>query len=512
MKNKKLKIIIPVVVVVVIIIAAVLYLKLSGDKIDVETAKVTVQNIEEHFDTTGTVTSGGTKKYYLYEGIVPTEVRVSPGDTVSKGDVLATFDTSSMNGIITEKKQAVNSAQKSYDNAVSSKNDTASRAKEIDNQIAELNAQIQKLESSETTTEKVQLPERGDITLPSKGDVSLPDRDDITLPSRGDVSLPNKDSVSDAVNQRTDSIKNSKAALEAQIKILESEKALVNTSQYDTLITVYKNNLDSAKEDYNNAINAKKELDKGFIAESDGKVGDVYIKKGEPYVYVEDSSSSSSISSLLSGVDAESMTAEMTNIVSGLLGSKSQEAKSGVAMTVDSYDGYKISFSLGKYDVQTVKTGMKAKVSYTDYDYDAEVTYVSPRAGSSGLDISSAMNVTTIMGGLTSSSGSSGSTLSAEATVNNPDENLIVGFDAKLSIVTDEKKNVLAIPIEALVIDDGKKFVFVYDEKTKTAVKKEIEVGISSDKYYEVTKGLTEGDIIILNTSDVTDGAKVVVS
>lgn len=496
MKNKKLKIIIPVVVVVVIIVAAVLYLKLSGDKIDVETAKVTVQNIEEHFDTTGTVTSGGTKKYYLYEGIVPTEVRVSPGDTVCKGDVLATFDTSSMNGIITEKKQAVNSAQKSYDNAVSSKNDTANRAKEIDNQIAELNAQIQKLESSETTTEKVQLP----------------DKDDITLPSRGDVTLPNKDSISDAVNQRTDSIKNSKAALEAQIKILESEKALVNTSQYDTLITVYKNNLDSAKEDYNNAINAKKELDKGFIAESDGKVGDVYIKKGEPYVYVEDSSSSSSISSLLSGVDAESMTAEMTNIVSGLLGSKSQEAKSGVAMTVDSYDGYKVTFSLGKYDVQTVKTGMKAKVSYTDYDYDAEVTYVSPRAGSSGLDISSAMNVTTIMGGLTSSSGSSGTTLSAEATVNNSDENLIVGFDAKLSIVTDEKKNVLAIPIEALVIDDGKKFVFVYDEKTKTAVKKEIEVGISSDKYYEVTKGLTEGDIIILNTSDVTDGAKVAVS
>lgn len=504
MKNKKLKIIIPVIVVVVIIIAAVLYLKLSGDKIDVETARVTVQNIEEHFDTTGTVTSGGTKKYYLYEGIVPTEVRVSPGDTVSKGDVLATFDTSSMNGIITEKKQAVNSAQKSYDNAVSSKNDTARRAKEIDNQIAELNAQIQKLESSETTTEKVQLPDRGDITLPSKGDV--------TLPSKGDVSLPNKDSVSDAVNQRADSIKNSKAALEAQIKILESEKALVNTSQYDTLITVYKNNLDSAKEDYNNAINAKKELDKGFIAESDGKVGDVYIKKGEPYVYVEDSSSSSSISSLLSGVDAEGMTAEMRNIVSGLLGSKSQEAKSGVAMTVDSYDGYKVTFSLGKYDVQTVKTGMKAKVSYTDYDYDAEVTYVSPRAGSSGLDISSAMNVTTIMGGLTSSSGSSGTTLSAEATVDNPDENLIVGFDAKLSIVTDEKKNVLAIPIEALVIDDGKKFVFVYDEKTKTAVKKEIEVGISSDKYYEVTKGLTEGDIIILNTSDVTDGAKVVVS
>lgn len=504
MKNKKLKIIIPVVVVVVIIVAAVLYLKLSGDKIDVETAKVTVQNIEEHFDTTGTVTSGGTKKYYLYEGIVPTEVRVSPGDTVCKGDVLATFDTSSMNGIITEKKQAVNSAQKSYDNAVSSKNDNVSRAKEIDNQIAELNAQIQKLESSETTTEKVQLPDKGDITLPSK--------DDITLPSNGDVSLPNKDSISDAVNQRTDSIKNSKAALEAQIKILESEKALVNTSQYDTLITVYKNNLDSAKEDYNNAINAKKELDKGFIAESDGKVGDVYIKKGEPYVYVEGSSSSSSISSLLSGVDAESMTAEMTNIVSGLLGSKSQEAKSGVAMTVDSYDGYKVTFSLGKYDVQTVKTGMKAKVSYTDYDYDAEVTYVSPRAGSSGLDISSAMNAATIMGGLTSSSGSSGTTLSAEATVNNPDENLIVGFDAKLSIVTDEKKNVLSIPIEALVIDDGKKFVFVYDEKTKTAVKKEIEVGISSDKYYEVTKGLTEGDIIILNTSDVADGAKVAVS
>ncbi len=479
MKKNKLKIIIPI-VVAVLLAAVVLYLKLSDKKIFVETAKVTTQNIEQHYDTTGTLTSGTTEKYYIYEGIVPKEVRVNPGDTVCKGDVLATFDTSSMNSIISEKKQALQTAQKSYNDAVSSKNDTSKRIKEIDNQIASLNEQMDKLDSQEKTQ------------------ISSGVSEDTTN------TLPDEEAVSQAISQGVNNIKNSKIALEAQIKILESEKAMVNTSQYDTLITLYKNNLDSAKEEYNNALETKNELDGGLVARSDGKVGDVNIKVGEPYVYVEDSSSSSDLSSLLSGVSSESMSSEMTGIVSSLLGSREQEAKSGVAVTIDSYDGYKVGFSLGKYDAQTIKTGMKAQVTYTDYTYDAEVTYVSPRAGTDGMDISS------VIGG--GSSSSSGTSLMAEATIKDPDEKLIVGFDAKLTITIDEKKDVLAIPVESLVIDEGKKYVFIYDEKTKTAVKREVEVGISSDEYYEVLSGLSKDEIVILDISKVTDGAKVTVS
>ena len=318
------------------------------------------------------------------------------------------------------------------------------------------------------------------------------------------TTLPDRETVSEAINQGMNSIQNSKSALEAQIKILESEKSMVNTSQYDTLITLYKNNLDSAKEEYNNALETKKELDGGFVAKTDGKVGDVNIKAGEPYVYVADSSSTSGLASILSGVDTENMSSEMTGVITNLLGSREQETKSGVAITVDCYDGYNVEFSLGKYDAQTIRTGMKAQVTYTDYTYDAEVTYISPRAGSEGMDISS------VMGG--SSSGSSSTSLMAKATIKNPDEKLIIGFDAKLTITTDEKKNVLAIPVESLVIDEGKKYVFVYDEKTKTAVKREVEVGISSDQYYEVINGLSKGEIVILDTSKITDGAKVTVS
>ena len=56
MKNNKLKIIIPI-VAVVLLAAVILYLKLSDKKIAVETAKVTKQNIEQHYDTTGTLIS-----------------------------------------------------------------------------------------------------------------------------------------------------------------------------------------------------------------------------------------------------------------------------------------------------------------------------------------------------------------------------------------------------------------------------------------------------------------------
>ena len=130
-KNKKFwKIFIPIILVLVVIGLA-LYAKFSVKPISVTTAKVTKGNIKQYYETTGTISSGAQDKYYLYEGVMVKEVKVKVGEKVKKGDLLATFDTSSLTSIIKEKKEAVDIAQKNYNDAVADKEDTLKRAEEL---------------------------------------------------------------------------------------------------------------------------------------------------------------------------------------------------------------------------------------------------------------------------------------------------------------------------------------------------------------------------------------------
>lgn len=482
LKNKKwLKIFIPI-LIILIIAGLLIYSKLSDKGIAVEIAKVKKSNVNQYYDTTGTLVSGSEEKYLLYDGVLVKEVKVKTGDVVCKGDLLATFDTSSMNAEISSKRSALNDARKSYNDAVSDKSDSSARLSDLNAQIDALKAERDK--QAETTTS-------AETTTQAEIDLSA---------LEGTLSEEQIAALKNMMEQRASS-QNPLQSFDSQIEALERERSMINTGQYDSVIKLYEQRVDSAKADYDSVVAQKKALDEGWIAKSDGKVAQVYITAGEKYTYVEDESSKDAFASMLSSASNMGDGADLSGLLSGLMDS-GDSTKEGLGMVVDYYDGYKVSFSLGKYDVQTVEVGMPAIVKYTDYEYEAEVTFKDSKAQEGGLDIGSMM-------GSSSTSSNSGSQLMAEATIKNPDDKLVIGFDAKLSILTGSHEKVLTIPVESLVIDEGKKYVYLYDGTTQTAVKREIETGISSETSYEVLSGLDEGDTVIVNSSKVSDGAKV---
>ena len=97
------------------------------------------------------------------------------------------------------------------------------------------------------------------------------------------------------------------------------------------------------------------------------------------------------------------------------------------------------------------------------------------------------------------------------------------GLSASTEIVTARRENVLAIPIQSLVVrsvsDDSasaagvveKEGVFVV--RDGEAVFVPVRVGISGDRYFEVLSGLEEGDQVVSGSyealRDLTDGAPV---
>ncbi|MBO4674765.1 MAG: HlyD family efflux transporter periplasmic adaptor subunit, partial [Elusimicrobiaceae bacterium] len=78
----------------------------------------------------------------------------------------------------------------------------------------------------------------------------------------------------------------------------------------------------------------------------------------------------------------------------------------------------------------------------------------------------------------------------------NPDNKIRLGVSAEMKVAIDKREDVLTIPASALFETEGKNYVFKYLGKNKTE-KVEIEIGLSSDKNIEVTKGLAENDQIL---------------
>lgn len=83
------------------------------------------------------------------------------------------------------------------------------------------------------------------------------------------------------------------------------------------------------------------------------------------------------------------------------------------------------------------------------------------------------------------------------------------GFKLLLEIETSSKK-ASSLPIKAVVNEDGEKYVYVV--KDKKAVRKEVKIGETTNKFIEIKSGVSSKDKVITNpTKNLTDGAEVTV-
>ena len=78
---------------------------------------------------------------------------------------------------------------------------------------------------------------------------------------------------------------------------------------------------------------------------------------------------------------------------------------------------------------------------------------------------------------------------------------LHAGMTAQISIALNKKKQILALPRQALFIENGKQYVFLKDG-LNSKKKKEIKATIADDFYLEIIEGLNEGDKILLNAKE----------
>lgn len=521
-KNKKVIVLCSVLAVAVLAVTAYMLFK-PEEKLAVSTVQVTKQTINETLDTTGTVSTASEKSFTLIDKVKVKTVNVKEGDTVKAGDVLATFDVSSLEAALTEKENNYEKALAAYNKAKNASSSASKKITSTKKEIAELEAQIEKLKAeSQTTTTTTASTEKKDPGVKVSDDLV---KRFIKVAKRFGVeyneetarkvlsSLLSAGSTGSDISGLLDNLStiagsngsfdmtalaqmggSSGALINAEMSLvqLKAQLATLELQSDDNYISIYKTVYENAQEEYQKALTQTNEMKKGWIADQKGLVSEVNIQVGETVetktvVDGKNVDISSIISSISSGMD-------VSNMISAFFGSEK------VGIKVLNYP-LVADISLSKYDVLDVSVNQEVTVKSADNTvHEGKVSYVGAIATSSG----SSLDISSIMSG----SGNT-NTIPAQVTIEDGDKSFIVGTDVDISIITDTQENALVVPVEAIVIDGSEVYVYVYDSEKSQAVRKEVTLGIANDTYYQVISGVNEGDVLIKNTSGLEDGVKV---
>ncbi len=81
--------------------------------------------------------------------------------------------------------------------------------------------------------------------------------------------------------------------------------------------------------------------------------------------------------------------------------------------------------------------------------------------------------------------------------------------NVNFKIILEQKDEALLVPYEAVVKKDNREFVYVVGPEG-LITEREVKTGLSNELFFEITSGLTAGEIVVLNPDQqIKDGVKV---
>lgn len=151
-----------------------------------------------------------------------------------------------------------------------------------------------------------------------------------------------------------------------------------------------------------------------------------------------------------------------------------------VIMSVATLDNMEIEVLVDESDIGQVKEGQKVKFTvdaYSDETFTGTVRLISRSATTENNVIYYTVYVT----------------------VDDSKGKLLPTMTARTEIIIDEAENVLTVPLNCVQSDGKRRYVQVYDPKTKESRDVDVTLGLSGDSEVAVTAdGLKEGDVLLV--------------
>ena len=269
---------------------------------------------------------------------------------------------------------------------------------------------------------------------------------------------------------RTDYLTQYNQANTAYLSVLSQSKALIDSAQIE-----YNNakiNCDNQKVLYDNGAISKIAYDSAVTRFENAKIN------------LNSAKEQSGLNSARAALDAAENSLGYTTVyapISGYISTKNtnvgQMASPGVEIfSIKNTSTVNAQLNVAESVIPKVSVGAKAIVNVKSIDSSVEgvVTIASPTK-----------NPQTGM-------------YNVSIAIENPEDVLKDGMFADITLTISDAVDALIIPSDAILEDEnGQKYVFVADDGV--AVKKEIVVGIITEEYTEILKGVQEGDKVIVS-------------
>ncbi|POP31696.1 efflux RND transporter periplasmic adaptor subunit [Lactonifactor longoviformis] len=528
-KNLVLYIVIAAVVVVLVVLVLVSNMMKGNTLPSVNVETVTTGDVQEKVDTSGTVESQNKKVFFSPVNAEVQNLNFQVGDSVAAGTQLIDFDLENLERDNQKAELTAKAGQYGYNDSIKKSNKAANDVADAKAKVATLEGQVdakkQEVEDLTAQISSAQAQAAADAQNAAEDSANQ-----AAAQYKKDKEAYDK-ALADAQNAVTDAqtkYNQEKTNYDMAYSKWDSSKTSTNeqaVKEQEKVLTDAQNKLDAAKASRDNLLNnppvyqgasggtgeagtadtsqlqlqlqnAQSELAE---LQSDLATNKSVAESGDAGVLSEDAKKQLQVNNNLTELEAKTLDeliaegkkgiqAEFTGVISDSKIVDGAAVTQGMEMfTLESTEDVSVSVTVSKYDIDKIKVGQKAKVTIAGKTYDGTLTKINKVAipNEKGTPV-----------------------LGAQVHIDNPDQDIYLGVDAKVTIVGNEAKNAVLLPVE--LVNTGKTGSFCYVVEDGKVAKRTIETGIASDSYIEVKSGLKKGDVVITDSPDtLTEGLPV---
>jgi len=494
-KRKKAPIIIAVIAVVFIILRAVSCSMGGSAGALVTTTRAERGDLQESISTSGTVKSGEVKVIFAPVGGTLDQVNVEAGDAVKEGELLVSYNIDRLESGMRQSELQLEKSNASYEGAMADNSRSQSELNEaninldvLNQQIADTKAYIKDMQNELSESKRHTSNALAEESMNLQNAVSRISNELEKLKSEllalQEAAAPDAAAIA-AKQEEIDKKEQELQGTNEEISHNGYVSSIANSSDY---VADLEARIADAQEQLQDYEAYKAEME-GQKTSSESKVLDSYDrtqynadKELASLTYQETendySQAKEGIHAAFDGIITECSAVPGASVTGGMQ-----------LLTLESSQNIKVSFDASKYDVEKLEIGQKANIIISGQTYEGEISKIN-RMAQKGQSNTPMVGV--------------------EVQLLNPDDNIILGMDAKLEIFTQKAENALLIPVEAVNADKEGDFLYVVENGL--VARRSIVCGISTDTYTEVLEGITEEDVIILTSyTNLEEGMPVVV-
>ena len=372
------------------------------------------------------------------------KVNVQVGDIVKKDQVLMELDTTDLKLALTSAQKSLASAQVNYDQTKS------------DLQFALTTAQAN-LDSAQASLDAAKLENAQNPNSLVVAKAAL---------DAAKITLQSAQTAYDAVAWRPDVGMTSQAST-LQSATIAYQSALATYNK--TAATINDSALVSAQTAYTNAQTSLEQAKKNL----DTKLAAAQLTLDSAQISFDQAQRNLDNAKLVAPFDG---TVSAVNYGVG-------DTASGTAVTIVDLSQLQVKVTVSEVDIAKINVGEIASMTMdalSGKTYNAKVTAVAP--------------VGTVTSGVVN--------YSVTLEITNSDGAIKPGMTATLSIEAERRDNVLFVPLKAVKTVGNQKVVTV--QVGGQTISKPVNTGLSNDSSVEITSGLNEGDVVLLNQTTTT--------